>query len=61
MPNPVQPSLYEWDAGPPPRPPPAHSREQAAQSGGLRSTHPADLASHARAQWEELRVWDPGD
>jgi len=27
----------------------------------LRSMHPADHASHANAQWDELRVWDPGD
>ena len=35
--------------------------DQAAQSGDLRSMHPADLASHVRAKWDELRVWDPGD
>ena len=48
------------DAGPPP----AHLQriaEQAARSGDLRSMHPADPASHASAQWDELRVWDPGD
>ena len=48
------------DAGPPPARL-QHIAEQAAQSGDLRSMHPADLASHARAQWDELRVWDPGD
>ena len=48
------------DAGPPP----ARLRrlaDQAAQSGDLRSRHPADCASHANAPWDELRVWDPGD
>jgi hypothetical protein len=48
------------DAGPPP----AHLQhiaEQAAQTGDLRSMHPADPVSHASAQWDELRVWDPGD
>ena len=48
------------DAGPPPARL-QHIAEQAAQSGDLRSMHPADPASHARAQWDELRVWDPGD
>ena len=38
-----------------------HIAERAAQSGDLRSMHPADPASHANAQWDELRVWDPGD
>ena len=45
-------------------PPPArlrHLADQAALSGDLRSMHPADLASHAAAPWDELRVWDPGD
>ena len=45
-------------------PPPArlqHIAERAAQAGDLRSMHPADHASHANAQWDELRVWDPGD
>ena len=48
------------DAGPPP----ARLRriaDQAAQSGDLRSRHPADSASRANAPWDELRVWDPGD
>ena len=48
------------DAGPPP----ARLQriaDQAAQSGNLRSMHPADRASHANAPWDELRVWDPGD
>ena len=35
--------------------------DQAAQSGDLRSKHPADCASCANAPWDELRVWDPGD
>ena len=35
--------------------------DKAAQSGDLRSKHPADCASHANAPWDELRVWDPGD
>ena len=48
------------DAGPPPARL-QHIAEQAAHSGDLRSMHPADPASHARAQWDELRVWDPGD
>ena len=46
------------------KPPPArlqHIADQAAHSGDLRSMHPADLASHVRAKWDELRVWDPGD
>jgi hypothetical protein len=38
-----------------------HIAERAAQAGDLRSMHPADHASHANAQWDELRVWDPGD
>merc|ERR1711966_402579 len=38
-----------------------HIAEQAAQTGDLLSMHPADHASHANAQWDELRVWDPGD
>jgi len=45
-------------------PPPArlqHIAERAAHAGDLRSMHPADHASHANAQWDELRVWDPGD
>ena len=45
-------------------PPPArlrHLADHAAHSGDLRSMHPADLASHAAAPWDELRVWDPGD
>ena len=45
-------------------PPPArlqHTADRAAHSGDLRSMHPADLASHVRAKWDELRVWDPGD
>ena len=48
------------DAGPPP----ARLQriaDQAAQSGDLRSRHPADSASCANAPWDELRVWDPGD
>ncbi len=48
------------DAGPPP----ARLQriaDQAAQSGNLRSMHPADRAPHANAPWDELRVWDPGD
>jgi hypothetical protein len=48
------------DAGPPP----ARLQriaDQAAQSGDLRSMHPADCASHTNAPWDELRVWDPGD
>ena len=48
------------DAGPPP----ARLQriaDQAAQSGDLRSRHPADSASRANAPWDELRVWDPGD
>ena len=48
------------DAGPPP----ARLQriaDQAAQSGDLRSKHPADPASCANAPWDELRVWDPGD
>ena len=48
------------DAGPPP----ARLQriaDQAAQSGDLRSKHPADPASCANALWDELRVWDPGD
>ena len=48
------------DAGPPPARL-QHIAERAAQSGDLRSMHPADPASHASAQWDELRVWDPGD
>ena len=45
-------------------PPPARLQriaDQAAQSGDLRSRHPADCASCANAPWDELRVWDPGD
>ena len=45
-------------------PPPARLQriaDQAAQSGDLRSKHPADCASCANAPWDELRVWDPGD
>ena len=45
-------------------PPPARLKriaDQAAQSGDLRSKHPADCASCANAPWDELRVWDPGD
>ena len=38
-----------------------HIAERAAQAGDLRSMHPADHASHTNAQWDELRVWDPGD
>ena len=44
------------------RPPPTRLQQiadQAAHSGNLRSMHPADLASHAAAPWDELRVWDP--
>ena len=41
------------DAGPPPARL-QHIAEQAAQSGDLRSMHPADPASHARAQSDEL-------
>ena len=48
------------DAGPPPARL-QHIAERAAQAGDLRSMHPADHASHANAQWDELRVWDPGD
>ena len=48
------------DAGPPPARL-QHIAKQAAQSGDLRSMHPADPAAHASAQWDELRVWDPGD
>ena len=48
------------DAGPPPARL-QHMAEQAARSGDLRSLHPTDPASHAVAQWDELRVWDPGD
>ena len=51
-----------------PGPPPARLQriaDQAAQSGNLRSMHPADRAPHANAPWDELRVWvavwDPGD
>ena len=40
---------------------PAPGEKKAAQSGDLRSMHPADPASHASTQWDELRVWDPGD
>ena len=47
-------------------PPPAHLQhiaEQAARSGDLPLDAPgrAAPASHASAQWDELRVWDPGD
>ena len=41
-----------------PGPPPARLQrvaDQAAQSGNLRSMHPADCASHANAPWDELR------
>ena len=38
-----------------------HIAERPAQAGDLRSMHPADHASHTNAQWDELRVWDPGD
>ena len=63
MPNPVGVTVsvtVRADAGPPP----ARLQriaDQAAQSGDLRSRHPADSASHANAPWDELRVWDPGD
>jgi len=48
------------DAGPPPARL-QHAAEQAAHLGDLRSMHPAGPTSHASAQWDELRVWDPGD
>ena len=48
------------DAGPPPTRL-QRIADQAAQSGNLRSMHPADRAPHANAPWDELRVWDPGD
>ena len=43
--------------------PPALQREAeaAAETGDLRSLHPPGKAAHARALWDELRVWDPGD
>ena len=37
------------------------ARRNASQAGDLRSMHPADHAFHTNAQWDELRVWDPGD
>ena len=48
------------DAGPPPARL-QHAAEQAAHLGDLRSMHPTSPASRASAQWDELRVWDPGD
>jgi hypothetical protein len=45
-------------------PPPArlqHIAEQAAQAGDLRSRCTRQTLRPASAQWDELRVWDPGD
>ena len=43
--------------------PPALQREAeaAAKTGDLRSLHPPGKSARARALWDELRVWDPGD
>ena len=48
------------DAGPPPARL-QNAAERAAHLGDLRSMHPPGPASRASAQWDELRVWDPGD
>ena len=41
--------------------PPDGRKQRFGQPDTLRSMHPADHASHTNAQWDELRVWDPGD